>query len=144
MTPRRARLVLVLVGVVVLGVGVVAIPAWQPAWEWATTKRKLVESPTPGPEGVRSYHTFGRWSGKYLGVSKIWYLDSGFKYIERLDDGSCTWWGPDGRIEAQFAPHGSVVSSPPWLWGVTDQTAPSMPAWMKDDEQWQRALDAQD
>ena len=34
--------------------------------------------------------------------------------------------------------------SPPWLWNVTDQTAPSMPAWMKDDEQWQRVLDAQD
>ena len=33
--------------------------------------------------------------------------------------------------------------APPWLWGVTDQTHPTMPAWMKDDEQWQAALDAQ-
>ena len=32
----------------------------------------------------------------------------------------------------------------PWLWGVTDQTAPSMPAWMKDDKQWQATLDAQE
>ena len=28
--------------------------------------------------------------------------------------------------------------------GMCVETAPSMPAWMKDDEQWQRALDAQD
>ena len=32
---------------------------------------------------------------------------------------------------------------PPWLWGVTDQTEPSMPEWMKDDAKWQVALDAQ-
>ncbi len=37
-----------------------------------------------------------------------------------------------------------LKATPPWLWNVTDQTTPSIPAWMKDDEQWQRALDAQD
>ena len=32
----------------------------------------------------------------------------------------------------------------PWWWGVTDQTAPSAPAWILDDKQWHAALDAQE
>ena len=40
---------------------------------------------------------------------------------------------------------GTVIRclAPPWRWGVTDQTEPTMPAWMKDDAKWQAALDAQ-
>ncbi len=37
-----------------------------------------------------------------------------------------------------------VRARPPWLWGVTDQTEPTMPAWMKDDEKWAKAREGQD
>ncbi len=58
-----------------------------------------------------------------------------------------TVWAYDGTVNCQmdYLTDGDFFkTSPPWWWNVTDQTAPSMPAWMKDDEQWQRALDAQD
>ena len=61
-----------------------------------------------------------------------------------------TQWRSDGTVQVQsvisrkMGGDDSVIQSPPWLWNVTDQTAPSIPAWMKDDELWQRALDAQD
>ena len=38
---------------------------------------------------------------------------------------------------------GETRRAPPWWWDVTDQTEPSMPEWMKDDEQWQATLDAE-
>ena len=43
--------------------------------------------------------------------------------------------------------YGSIVR--PWeldlnFPGATDQTEPTMPAWMKDDAKWQAALDAQE
>ena len=79
--------------------------------------------------------------------------------LRRLDEGSYesdgiheTWWRVDGRVLSQSSidllPTGQSVaiirrSSPPWLWGVTDQSTPSMPGWMKDDAKWQAALDAQ-
>ena len=62
-------------------------------------------------------------------------------------------WTPDGSVLVQsryaYDENGvrtgvEVASKPPWLWKSVPQTAPTMPAWMKDDAQWQAALDAQD
>ncbi len=70
------------------------------------------------------------------GVADPWELDIG------------TNWSSDGAVvaQAEYRADGTwyISDTPPWLWNVTDQTAPSMPAWMKDDEKWLRALDAQD
>ena len=64
-------------------------------------------------------------------------------------------WDFDGKVRHQrwyvdedgevllSQEEGRLKFTPPWLWGVTDQTAPTMPAWMKDDAKWQAALDAQ-
>ena len=52
-------------------------------------------------------------------------------------------WKLDGTVVYQRGADGEKRRAPPWLWGVTDQTEPTMPAWMKDDEKWQAALDAQ-
>ena len=75
--------------------------------------------------------------------------------IGNLNDESCwetTEWHPDGSVRHQrrlfFDESGETVreqarESPPWWWGVTDQTEPTMPEWMKDDAKWQEALDSQ-
>ena len=39
--------------------------------------------------------------------------------------------------QAGHAVRPDQIAEAPWLWGVTDQTEPSMPEWMKDDEKWQ-------
>ncbi len=198
MTPRRARLVLVLV---VLAAITITVALWQPTWVTTNSveqipdrEKRLVPAtrdvfgPPPVMEPfvtVRSY-----WEKKVLGVPRerafhcfvgarlfterhgtptrgyrdvikdgdwfgvSYYVYSGFKAneaeVRRNFRVQGTWWNSDGTVRAQMQwcnpPTGELMwrDSPPWLWNVTDQTAPSMPAWMQDDEKWQRALDAQD
>ena len=107
-------------------------------------------------EPARGYSTVRRWASKKIkyGRECLWHTTTGFKKAES-DWGTggtlrMTWWRPDGTIFAQWRRHddtGTEVKEHkrkgPWLWGVTDQTEPTMPEWMKDDEQWQAALDAQ-
>ena len=81
------------------------------------------------------------------GPSDLWYVKSGFKAIEYpAGRKSCgTEWSPDGTVLLQVYRNaqgrGQVKSNPPWLWGVTDQTEPTIPEWMKDDELWAKALE---
>ena len=110
---------------------------------WLTTKKAFVDL-----RGQRGYYTVGRWHGQRYGPMEFWWVKSGFKCVEQLYIesgvlGRHTAWRLDGTVELQNGRDG-VRKSPPWWWNTTDQTAPSMPAWMKDDEQWQRALDEQD
>ncbi len=106
----------------------------------------------PAGVGMRGWRYTSRWSQRDLGGA-LYYLDSGFKAVEWDGNRRFSAWNPDGTLAAQSQdpPMSSGISapwelkySPPWWWNVTDQTTPSIPAWMKDDEQWQRALDAQD
>ena len=150
MTSRCARLVLV---VVLLGVVSVGVVAWEPVWQWATTKNRYFEAwDSLGVSNkVRGYRHDRIWGDPeevtmFSAVrGKVWYMHSGYLAQEWHGPGRMTWWEFSGELAEQWDDHGDVeISSPPWLWSVTDQTTPSMPAWMKDDEQWQRALDAQD
>ena len=92
-----------------------------------------------------------RWTGKRYGPIGGWYVDSGLRVSAGIDFGNnrnLTNWRPNGVVAMQgvLAPSGFPTTqkdSPPWLWGVTDQTEPTMPVWMKDDAKWQAALDAQ-
>ncbi len=167
---RRARVVLAVVAVAVIGLGVWA---WEPVYWWVTTERVLHEDDGSGgtfrpledwedweddpfwtDQPTRGWAHVHRWSGAGYGPGCIWYLSSGFKAVEGIAardgaPGQVTYWKPDGSVLQQFIIGGTMQGShfnrsPPWWWNVTDQTAPSMPAWMKDDEKWQRALDAQD
>ena len=57
-----------------------------------------------------------------------------------------TEWSERGKVVRQYRQPGGArfplrQTSPPWLWGVTDQSEPTMPAWMKDDEKWAKALE---
>ena len=89
------------------------------------------------------------------GRTVMWVVETGFLRGdgEYRDDRPLrvTTWDYDGRVWMQqiASPDGREASawrvemrlSPPWLWGVTDQTEPSMPAWMKDDKLWAKALE---
>ena len=142
----------------------VAVPLAEPVYWWAMTHRAYFESrrsmisfffSSRGPI-VRGWKEGPRWStAGWPGSSHVrgisWYIDSGFKaeQIFVRDGKLCmTKWKPDGSVRRQDigiqAGKDQSQDSPPWLWGVTDQTTPTMPAWMKDDAQWQAALDAQE
>ncbi len=169
MTPRRARLVLVLVVLGVVGMGVFA---WEPVSLWLLT----VETPFVMQEfglNLRGIKRVTRWGdpGYLHGTTVTWHVETGFLRSEEAHSFGrllrATVWYADGRVNYQIAeqmekqtdPYSvkreppravnqytamRIRREPPWLWNVTDQTAPSMPTWRKDDEQWQRALDAQD
>ena len=86
------------------------------------------------------------------------YQESGYKASQIkwvLDFPSvCTFWNLDGSVHSQARMHFAsldelaeegidselrvevreVKESPPWWWGVTDQTVPSIPQRVRDDE----------
>ena len=98
-------------------------------------------------DDTRGWLRVNRWSGR-VEKARLYYRNTGLMAVEATrDDGDAlltTAWREDGSVWHQVPPRTRTLpQSPPWLWGVTDQTAPSIPAWMKDDERWQAALDAQ-
>ncbi len=144
----------------------VGVPLAGPVLRWIETKKVPFSRPGPrlGSGGlgtetnqpIRGWTEKGRWSGDWEGESVGWYEANGFKAVHTEFRGNRIWkrtvWHLDGTVKGQARDLDddgrwtmmSFKHSPPWLWNATDQTTPSMPAWMKDDEQWQRALDAQD
>ena len=150
---RRARVVLAVIALAVIGLGVWA---WEPVYWAVMTKREYHESVwlkgTDSEFRARGWVSVQRWTALVgYGPMVFYYVDSGMVYIRVWSSGDGlreTVWSPDGTVaeQAQESAHGDVVSRnfPPWLWGVTDQTSPSIPAWMKDDAKWQAALDAQE
>lgn len=163
MASRCARVALALV---LLGVGGVGIIVWEPIWLWATTQRHYFDGP-----GVRGWRTEPRTPGKPTprGVEVVYYVRTGFKCSETVfREGRPprqSTWGADGRLWWQGEWRGAHTSlfsrtgidgslhrntptilrtESPWLWSVTDQAEPSMPAWMKDDTKWRAARRARD
>ena len=149
---RRAKVALAAVALALVGLG-----AWrgEALWRWATTSRVYVERHRPffsffafswgGPK-MRGWKQGALWPDSGLGL--LWYVDSGFKAEEYfIRDGNVyiTRWRPDGSVLRQDtgiqAGPDQSQETPPWLWGVTDQTEPTMPEWMNDDEQWAKALE---
>ena len=93
---------------------------------------------------VRGWVSRGRWGEQLYGPTERWFLETGCRATQSDDERHWTEWSVDGSVRQQISfGKGRGKKQPPWLWGVTDQTAPTMPAWMKDDAQWQAALDAQ-
>ena len=147
--PRRAKLVLLMLTAAIVGLGV-----WhgEAVWWWVMTKRDPCQNGSDGHE-MRGWETVPRW--EFLGThrsAELWFAETGFKAskgewetADRLAGFRITVWNPDGSVKMQLKglPRRDKKASPPWWWGVTDQTEPSIPAWMKDDEKWQAALDAE-
>ena len=154
--PRRAKVALAVVALALVALGV-----WrgEAVWLWVMTKRipwATTINRAGGSHQLRGWQTVKRWSpGTRHGPRIVYYVDSGYRASEATYvDGSVTTqniWNPDGSVLYQTTyldANGNYMrkgqkanKSPPWLWGVTDQTEPSMPAWMKDDEKWAKALE---
>ena len=147
---RRAKVVLAVLACAIVGLGVWA---WEPVYWWVMTTTRYSEGTNYGIP-VRTTVYENRWSrGKRI---VGYYVGSGYKAyeydVDRTGQGfdTVTAWHPDGIVQHQEERGAGQpgwtgwTDSPPWLRGVTDQTAPSMPAWMKDDAKWQAALDAQE
>ena len=154
--PRRAaRLVLAAVAVLAVGLGVFA---WEPVHWWVMTVRRYHETVKPAGRAASAlgwsqrhrgwYHVarWGRNAGRRYGPFVYYYPQTGTKYKQGFffRDGSAryTVWWIDGSTAKQRDGE-DAQRSPPWRWNIADQTAPSMPRWMGDDQQWQHALDAQ-
>ena len=89
------------------------------------------------PEKSRGWFTAKRWTQPPLphGQAKVWYVQKGFKAAEyEYENGAImrvTLWRRDGSVLLQQSPDLGTIDSPPWLWGVTDQTEPTAPWWGK-------------
>ena len=149
-TRRAARLALAVLAVALVGLGVWA---WEPMWWWASSTPIYLEDGYQH-HPVRAVLYEGRWSPRMHASG--YYEGSGYKAYETFSDrwgrGPQTFWRRDGTVERQFETEVQGQSryainernTPPWLWGVTDEPAPTMPAWIKDDAKWQAVLDAQE
>ncbi len=144
---RRARVVLGVIAVALVGLGVWA---WEPVYWWVMTERVYQEMQFEDGTVLRGWYHVWRWSETLHGPRVTWYTATGYNAHESLvaGYGRTSHWASDGAV--RFQSHGLetgflvYTEAPPWLWGVTDQTSPTMPEWMKDDAQWQAALDAQE
>ena len=157
--PRRAKLVLLglVIAVLALSLGFV-VREWEHIWHWWTrtglmAERTLVEYTHPTTRiTVRGWSKTPRIGGMKKWLESVRFYLNGFKHEELFTGPGVTrrtWWNPDGSVRHQsWHRLGESTEEqrekPPWWWGVKDQTAPSMPAWMKDDAKWQAALDAQE
>ena len=143
--PRRAKLVLLVLAIAIVGL---SMWAWEPVYWWVMTERVYFHVST-----TRGWMLVKRGTKDDLfGPCVVYYVDTGFKKREtEFPARRVTVWNPDGTVLCQFRSGPGLSSrdpierkgSSPWWWGVTDQTSPSMPEWMKDDAKWAKALEEQ-
>ena len=149
---RRSRIIAIVIALAVVAVCIsLYISAWVnegPMWRWVMTKRIGAVGNIGHP--VTGWATVRRWwshveQGQPIdtfshGPSVLYYDDTGFKAIEEhYKVGRVirrTEWNLNGTVKRQTLwkeSEGKVPSdtrtSPPWLWGVTDQTKPTAPWW---------------
>ena len=156
---KRSRLLLV---VILVAVAALVGSLWVgegPLWRMVMLKRVplpyLLETGQPSaPVGVIADHQRGwmkvrRWSDPPVshGRAIAYWISTGFKAHEcEVRDGvllRATTWTPDGAVQTQirqiddeghFLPADAELDrdSPPWWWGVTDETEPTAPWWGKE------------
>ena len=142
-----AKLILIALAVVTVIGGVLC---WDPLYWHIKTKPFFWEK-----GGLAGYKRVLRSSPNVShGRSRLWRRDSGMIAMDRWYENGVrlrmTYWNKEGVVEWQRRqpPGGRARDEeqfqPPWWWGATDQTAPSMPEWMRNDDKWRRVLDAQD
>ena len=64
----------------------------------------------------------------------FYYVDSGFKAEEGEEAGKLTRWNFDGTVRHQWPSDNQGRFTPPWLWGVKDQTVLTAPWWNEKDK----------
>ncbi len=100
--PRRAKLVLLVLAVALIGLGVWA---WEPLWMWVTTKKVLfpeaIITNASGRFRIRGWASDSRWTGSQHGWQRTWYVETGFKAEATLWNRGIkiqsTVWSPDGN-----------------------------------------------
>ncbi len=151
---RRAWVIVGLLAVAIVGLGVWAWVNEGPLYWWVMTERTYIELPSGSSHtdlSERGWIQLSRWSSNPHGPFASWYRKTGYRaregFVRLRGESKLTSWNVDGTVNRQaFSSPGELGegrNSPPWLWGVTDQTSPSMPEWMKDDAKWAKALEEQ-
>ena len=125
---------------VVLALVAVSVPLASPVWYWVMTKETSILETMDGHE-VRGMRAASRWDAKGPGRVVSYYTENGFKAFEgewRRGKAflTLTMWNFDGTVRLQQrdpdeAPR-FAKQSPPWWWGVTDQTNPTAPWWKEE------------
>ena len=138
---RRAKVALGVIALAVIGLGVWA---WEPVYWWVTA-RDIPSEWIDIAHPLRGWRGYRKWGPEVLhGRCVYYYVETGFVARDAMyKHGNLvtkTSWRLDGTVQSQqrMIRTGSVQfkSSPPWWWSVQDQTSPSAPAWILDDEQW--------
>ena len=118
---------------------------WQPIVWSVTTRRVYFEFTTESGEVGRGWELKNRWTVDRVGPYKSWYLSTGYVSNEgSLGRGGSIWHSDGTLLEQNAVGQDESVVDEPWLWGEGDQSEPSIPEWMLDDDEWQAALDRQD
>ncbi len=148
---RRSHLVLAVVLVAVVVVVILLVALWVnegPLWRSAMLEKIPIDlyysrdGKTSGLfDRVYGWATVKRWTHPTVqhGNLVCYFVENGFKAKEEeYKDGRVTKgseWNFDGTVSRQIrSPWGRGRTSPPWLWGVTDQTEPSAPWWNEKDQ----------
>ncbi len=134
---RRRLLVLTVIVVAVTVVRLLYLYFWMnegPLWRLVIVKETVlvVKYESLGPHEIRVHLFENRWTGKPLQRLQVgYYVENGFKALEVIPDvGRDTAWNYDGTVKFQKRP-GVLKDSPPWWFGVTDQTEPTALWWNK-------------
>lgn len=146
---RRAKTVLIGLVVVVCAGGVFA---WKPVLRlvstqriWTLTRDAWFHEDARAHETVkgrvREYQEYHRWRRIAHGWQRGWFEHNGFlAYETEWRNGRPirgTEWRRDGSIREQWDDvdrGGRAMSkrTPPWWWGVTEQSQPTAPWWGKE------------
>ena len=143
---RRARVFLAFLALACLALGATLS---RTAWELMTLEWVPLEEAYGTPRNGPPWREFGMECRGFVQVKRrgpypavhgryiTWYVETGFKCKEaqlRSGAGSaikCTAWDPTGKVISQrkLDPEQGMIDndSPPWWWGVSDQTSPTAP-----------------
>ena len=151
---KRPLLLLVIIFVAITALFVSLWVGEGPLWRMVMLKEPWsIFTVNEGPEYFQTegYVPVTRWPMtrwpierriRYVHGSFVtWHPSTGFKAVQAVCDyGSSvrqTIWYPDGRVLMQSRGHKGdadyeEMKSPPWWWGVQDQTEPTSPRWGKE------------
>ena len=159
MRPKRGRLALAIVAIAGVALCVSLWVNEGPLYWLVMTKKEYstqdsYSDKTGEPHPVQFDVSMTRWTKPGIRHGKVvgYYLENGFKAgqvefrMGRQTSATCwnfdgTVWFQTGELLEKTYPPSEQHSrprqkkwSPPWLWGVTDQTEPTAPWWGKQSE----------
>ena len=123
--------------VILVAIAVLCVALWVgegPLWRWVMlrTVGLTVEEWDGGT--IVGWYAVRRWEPGDVAHGKqvFFFRESGLKAHEGVWQRGWpfkfTSWNSDGSVKEQYSLQGRR-ESPPWLWGVTDQTEPTAPWW---------------